>query len=100
MVESTRSEIFSVLFEQPTRNTIARELFKKVAENYKMLPFAERWVISLKDPQALVKRAAFRELTRIGAFHSYPVLKEKEGGLVAQAEHTIIVEKDAARVLV
>ena len=30
---------------------------------------------------------------------AYPVLKEAGGGLVTQAEHTVVIEADGARVL-
>ncbi len=93
VVETTRTEIFSIIAEMPTRNQNARNLFKKISEGYETLPFAERWVIkNLED------KIALRELVRNESLRQYPVLKEKENGLISQFEHTVIVEKDSCKV--
>ena len=95
VIETQRTEIFSALMELPTRNTLARQMFKKIKENYHELPFAERWVADTFE-----KRIVLRELIKNGSIHSYPVLKEKSNGLVSQFEHTIIVGKDSAEILI
>lgn len=95
VVETSRTEIFSALIEMPTRNTIARQMFKSIKEKYHELPFAERWVVD-----SFEKKIALRELIKNGSIYSYPVLKEKTNGLVSQFEHTVIVEKDAANILI
>ena len=95
VVETDRTEIFSALFELPTRNTLARQMFRNIKEKYHELPFAERWVVNNFE-----KKAALRDLIKNGSIHSYPVLKEKSKGLVSQFEHTILVEKDSALVLI
>ena len=95
VVEAPRTEIFSAIIELPTRNTLARQMFKKIMEEYHELPFAERWVADTFE-----KRIALRELIKNGSIHPYPVLKEKSNGVVAQFEHTLIVGKDSAEVLI
>jgi methionyl aminopeptidase len=76
----------------------SRRLLTYVEENYKTLPFAERWLY--KDFHSkLLLHAALRELVSSGALRQYPILKESGSGLVSQAELTVVVEKDAARVL-
>jgi methionyl aminopeptidase len=95
VVETPRTEIFSAIIELPTRNTLARQMFKKIKEEYHELPFAERWVADTFE-----KRIALRELVKNGSIYSYPVLKEKSNGLVAQFEHTMIVGKDSAEVMI
>ena len=95
VVETSRTEIFSALIEMPTRNTIARQMFKSIKEKYHELPFAERWVVD-----SFEKKIALRELIKNGSIYSYPVLKEKTNGLVSQFEHTVIIEKDAANILI
>ena len=37
---------------------------------------------------------ALRRLVRQGAVQGYPVLKEADGELVSQAEHTLVVTED------
>jgi len=69
----------------------AREILKE-AINYKTLPFAKRWLS--KAPDIIVNK-----LVRDGFLRSYPVLVEVSGGIVSQAEHTLIVEKDSAIVV-
>ncbi|MFX0162968.1 MAG: type II methionyl aminopeptidase [Candidatus Hodarchaeota archaeon] len=68
---------------------------KTFVEKYKTMPFASRWVVkdfgksTLKEVKKLVGK---------GLIISYPVLKEIGKGIVAQAEHTIIIDKNKASV--
>jgi methionyl aminopeptidase len=68
-----------------------RNVLKQV-EEYRELPFAKRWLESDKLDFALL------QLEKAGILHSYPVLLESAGGLVAQAEHTIIITQDGCEV--
>ncbi|MBI4154062.1 type II methionyl aminopeptidase, partial [Candidatus Woesearchaeota archaeon] len=78
--------IFSLLGEKPVRNMDARKIIELMIER-NGLPFAERWL-----PMTPFKaRMALRELGQRGLLHEHNVLKESGGGMVAQAEHTIIV---------
>lgn len=96
--ESTKVEIYSLLSPKPVRGREARRLQVHVASNYRTLPFAERWLYpSFKSK--LLLNAALRELIIAGALHQYPVLREVKGAPVSQAELTVVVEKDSARVL-
>lgn len=93
--ETNVCKIYSINELMPTRNQYAREFFKNIEEKYKKLPFAERWVIkNLED------KAAILELIRNSSLKSYPILKEKNSGIVSQFETTVIVEKDSAKVLI
>jgi len=56
------------------------------------LPFAKRWLPRERLDLAL------RTLKNTGALREYPVLREEGGGLVSQAEHTVIVKKDGCEV--
>ena len=94
VVEMARSEIFMITDEMPTRNNGARKLFSKIFEERKTLPFAERWYVKTAED-----KIALRELIKNGSLTSYPVLKEKANGIVAQFEHTLIVEKTGAKIL-
>lgn len=94
VVELDRCEIFSVGGFEPTRNMGARNMLNRIFEERKTLPFAERHYA--KTP---MDRLAMRELLRNGSLIAYPVLRERSGGVVAQFEHTVLIEKDGAKVL-
>ena len=91
VVERSECEIYSVVSKRPVRMKMARQILKEV-EKYKTLPFAKRWLS--KAPEVIIGR-----LVRDGILRSYPVLTEMGGGLVSQAEHTIIVEENGARIV-
>lgn len=90
--EGRKTEIYSLLSEGRVRNRKARQIMETVVEEYRELPFAARW---LDDARA---EMALRRLTTNDVLRSYPVLKEGDGALVSQAEHTIIVTEDGAEV--
>jgi methionyl aminopeptidase len=83
--ESPVNEIYGFSANRPVRMEAARKLLKEIAENYRALPFARRW---LKGERA---EFSLMQLLRSGAVHRYPVLWEVEGALVSQAEHTVVV---------
>ncbi|HYA58450.1 MAG TPA: type II methionyl aminopeptidase [Thermoplasmata archaeon] len=58
---------------------------------FRTLPFAVRWADAPEERAALQRGRKYLQ--------SYPVFLEKGGGLVAQAEHTILVGPDRAEVL-
>lgn len=86
--DSDNAFIFSLVGIKPVRNTDARKIID-FAQEMNGLPFAERWI----PIGSLFKiRLALRELRERGNIHDYYVLKEVAGGLVSQAEHSIIVK--------
>ncbi|MEM3399800.1 MAG: type II methionyl aminopeptidase [Candidatus Micrarchaeia archaeon] len=91
-------EIFEFVEQKPVRMRQSRIVQNFIKENYPKLPFAERW-LRYEFKSKLLLQSALRELVAFGVVKQYPILKEAEGGIVAQAEHTIIVERDGARVL-
>ncbi|MGM0397685.1 MAG: type II methionyl aminopeptidase [Halobacteriota archaeon] len=90
--EGSKTEIYSLLSEGRVRNRQARQVMETVSETYRELPFAARW---LDDARA---EMSLRRLTMNDVLRSYPVLKEQDGALVSQAEHTLIVTEDGAEV--
>lgn len=88
-------EIYSVASNKQVRLSESRRLLSLVLEEYRLLPFAKRW---LQEIPSL--NLAINDLSRQGVLHGYPVLKETTGSIVAQAETTIVVEKDSVKVLV
>lgn len=85
------AEIYSLIRKKPVRLPAVRNVLKQV-EEYRELPFAKRWLKSDKLDFVLL------QLEKSGIIHSYPVLLESSGGLVAQAEHTIIVTQDGCEI--
>ena len=90
--EGTGAQIFSLLEPGRVRDRKARQLQETIEERYRELPFALRW---LDDPRA---EMSLRRLEMADAVRSYPVLKEEEGCLVSQAEHTVIVTEDGCEI--
>ncbi|MFH1450808.1 MAG: type II methionyl aminopeptidase [archaeon] len=81
--------IYEYLQDKPTRNREARKILQMSKEELRGLPFAARWV---EEELGLLKaKMAIRELSKNKALYQYPVLREKSGGLVAQAEHTVLI---------
>lgn len=71
------------------------EMFRKIRTRFGPFPFAGRWCDELHpDAQTLLTK-----MVRLGMIMSYPVLTENAGGIVAQAEHSVVVTKDSCTVL-
>ena len=85
------AEIFHIISNRPVRHPAARELLLKI-EKYRTLPFAKRWLGDQVD-------FAMVQLVKAGIIQPYPILKEIKGGLISQAEHTIIVTADGCEVI-
>ncbi|WP_048142604.1 type II methionyl aminopeptidase [Methanosarcina horonobensis] len=85
------AEIYSIIRKKPVRMPAVRNVLKQ-AEEYRELPFAKRWLNSDKLDFSLL------QLEKAGILHSYPVLIESAGGLVSQAEHTVIITRDGCEV--
>jgi methionyl aminopeptidase len=90
--EGNEEEIFALEQERSVRNRQARQVLDQITDQFRTLPFATRWVDSSRAEMAL------RRLKRQDVIHGYPVLKEKEGKLVSQKEHTVIVTQDGCEV--
>ena len=60
-------------------------------DRFRTLPFATRWVVAPEEIAALKRGRRFLQ--------SYPVFVERGGGLVAQAEHTVLVTATGGDVL-
>lgn len=91
-------EIFSYANDAAVRQQNARAILNEVKEKYPDSPFAARW-LSGAVPSRFSLYSGIQELVRAGAFELHPVLVEQAGGIVAQAEAMMLVEKDGCRVL-
>jgi len=90
--EGSEEEIYALEREASVRNRQARQALEQIVDEFKTLPFATRWLDTQRAEMAL------RRLEQNGVVHGYPVLKEQDGYLVSQKEHTIIVTEDGCEV--
>jgi len=90
--EGAEEEIFALENEGSVRNRQAREALQQITEEFRTLPFATRWLDVSRASMAL------RRLKQQDIVHGYPVLKEDDGYLVSQHEHTVIVTEDGCEV--
>jgi methionyl aminopeptidase len=75
---------------------VPKQMLAFIQQEYRTLPFASRWV--LKRFPGFEGQSAFADLLSGRCIMSYPQLLEKSGGLVAQAEHTVIVQRNGCLV--
>jgi len=73
---------------------IEKELQSRIRDSFSTTPFAERWLNLTPD-----EKDAFRNMLDDGSVSGYPQLVEKNGVVVAQAEHTVAVLPDKVMVL-
>ncbi len=85
------AEIYHIVSNRPVRHPSARALMQDL-EKYKTLPFAKRWLGERVD-------FAIIQLVKAQIIQAYPILKEVQGGLISQAEHTIIITEDGCEVI-
>lgn len=71
-----------------------RDLLQYLVESFDNLPYAARWIKDYERVKDLHER-----LIRSGRVQRYPVLVERLGEPVAQAEHTVIVFEDGCEVI-
>src|SRR5438132_2788361 len=86
--------IYRVLKVKPQKQAASDDFLRLIADEFKTLPFAERWAHRL-EPRA---SALLNGLVRTGAVMTYPALLDLGGGIVSQTEHTMIVGAAGAEV--
>lgn len=89
--------IFRFLRDRPVRMIQAKKILERIKIEYKILPFAQRW-LEEKNPSSKTS-IALRQLISSRAVYPYHVLREKSGARVAQAEHTVIVESEGCLII-
>jgi len=94
VVDSPEVYIFRYLSPKKAKKA-DKEILATIWHRFKSLPFCDRWVRDLIPRDTLLR---LLELSRTGSLYGYHVLVEKGRGLVAQAEHTIIVLEDGVEV--
>ncbi len=97
VVETKQMYIFSNTSHDKPLTGVTEKLRVHLRKRYGPLPFASRWIgVSQKGIRVTDE---LLKLLRAKAIRGYPVLVEKKGGLVSQAEHTIFVTDEGATTL-
>ncbi len=99
VIEGDHLQIFQAISDRMPRSLEAREAFSIINSEFSTYPFAMRWLIKSMGGAEFRARKAVAELLQIGDLEPFPVLVEKTGGIVAQAEKTLIVTKDSCEIV-
>jgi len=89
-----KSGILRIDSDSNIRDRFAREVLAWIADEYKSLPFASRWIYKKFGTRGML---ALRQLEQAGILYQYPQLIEVSGGKVAQAEHTVLLLEDGTK---
>lgn len=95
--DSEEMTIFRFLRSRSVKNPYAKKLSNYIEENFRTLPFAERWLQGVVPDKHC--REAFHELLSSKVLIGYPVFVEVSRKPVAQAEHTVLIVDDGCVVL-
>ena len=95
--DAPQKTIFRLVKTKSTKGIHAKMLLKFIEENFRTLPFAERWLQGVLPKEQHTE--AFRELVLTKAIMGYPVFVEVTRKTVAQAEHTVLVKDGGCDVL-
>ena len=90
-------EIFSFIGEAQVRMPDARALLAEISERYPSEPFAARWLAG-KAGSRFALYSSLGSLVGTGALDVHPMLIEVGGGMVSQAEASVLVTKDSCEV--
>ncbi len=90
-----KSGIYRLEKEAGVRDAFARKVYQHILEEYKTLPFCERWLVKKFSSRT---KLALLFLEQAGILHQYSQLVEKSHSPVSQAENTIIIEKGKVEV--
>ena len=97
-VDNIKEEhIFRYSKNKSLKNPYAKQLLSYIKKNFLTLPFTERWLSKIVPSDNY--KSAFSELLASKAVIGYPVFVEASRKPVAQAEYTLLIEKDGCAVL-
>lgn len=86
--EGKTRNIFSLTTRKNVKDDDANELLQYIWDNFNMLPFAKRWLLTQYDESKATELLDI--LVKKKAVQAYPILVEGNAQRVAQAEHTFI----------
>ncbi len=90
-------QIFRFQKNKSLRNPYAKQILSYIKKKFLTLPFTERWLIEFSSSTNY--KSAFAELLSSKAVIGYPIFIETSRKTVAQAEYTVLIEKDGCVVL-
>jgi len=95
VVDGKSCGVYRLVEGKNVRDRTARKLLKFIEEEFKTLPFSERWF----DKFSLFEiRTGLRFLEKDGVIKEYNLLPEESKGIVSQAEKTVYID-DEVKVL-
>lgn len=97
VVSAKLATIFRVEPEKISHQKLGKDektLMQYLIERFGNLPYAARWIDDYERVKVVHER-----LVRSGRIQQYPVLVERLGEPVAQAEHTVIVFEDGCEII-
>ena len=84
--------IFGFARSRNPGNAKLRSLFSQMKVKFAQLPFASRWMAELIPTDQI--SLTLDRLRKEGCIHNYPLLGLRDRSFIAQAEHTVIVERN------
>jgi methionyl aminopeptidase len=95
--DGSETTIFRLVKAKSMKNPHAKQLLKHIEDNFRTLPFAERWLKGIVPQEQ--HREAFKELLASKTLMGYPIFVEVSRKPVAQAEHTVLITGDNCEIL-
>ena len=95
--DGSETTIFRLVRSRSQKSAHAKQLLKYIEDNFRTLPFAERWLVGVIPEEHY--REAFQQLLSSKTLMAYHVFVEASRKPVAQAEHTVLIVKDGCTVL-
>ncbi len=89
VVDSSEVQILMLNNSRTPRSKLGREIFDFISKEYHGLPFAKRWILEKFGNFAELE---LKSMVGSGALYEFNVLKERDNGLVAQFEHTLLFD--------
>lgn len=89
--EEGEPTLFSIISSRSPRTEIGHQVLSKI-QSFKALPFCLHDIVDEHLPLMLAKQGV-HDLLQAGALIGYPPLVEKAHGMVAQAENSILIDK-------
>ncbi|MDP7115722.1 MAG: type II methionyl aminopeptidase [Candidatus Woesearchaeota archaeon] len=87
--ESSPNTLYMLVKKKPVRSIITRSILKDI-EQFNGLPFTTRW-LTKKHHEGKVS-FALKEMLNMEMIKDFPPLVDKKKGMVAQAEHSLLVD--------
>ncbi len=86
--------IYRIIRQAQVPRPELQKFISTIFEYHRTLPFSERWCHTIERSA----ESYLKKLIKRGLITEYPILCEVKGGMVAQAEHTVIVTDEGCEV--